>query len=199
MNTRNILCQQAVDSISKEPFSRFFQSFLSIFQTLLFHKLAKLDYNKNSLLACPWSNLHSFRPPFWVFDLRNPECSQIAFLGFQLDLFFFISFHFLWFKLPLRVFTLNLFFFFSFFFFLFLLARAALSGFQLWHVASLVISSIILLYYVGIDGTRKLFSIHLGEYQCPFWKSLFHNIRPFPIGWPFSTGVLSILRNSFEH
>ena len=117
MNTRNILCQQAVDFISREPFSRCLQSFLSICQTLLFHKLAKLGYKRISLFACLWSNLHFPRSPFWVFNPEIPFLVMSPFSSFQLDLYFSFSFfftflfHFLWFKLSFRVFTLNLFFF----------------------------------------------------------------------------------------
>ena len=118
------------------------------------------------------------------------------FSGFQLNFYFFF-FIFFWFKLPFQVFTLNLFLFLSFF--SLLLVKAALLGFQLWHVASLVISSIILLYYVGINGAWELFPIHFDEYQCSSWECLFHYIGPFLVGWPFSTGVLPIFGNSLEH
>ena len=133
----NILCQQAVDSISKESFNRCLQSFLSICQTLLLRKLAKPGCKKISLFACLWSNLHSPRLPFQVFNLSIPFTIEPPLSGFQLDLYFsfslFYFFIFLWFKLPFRVFTLNLFLFlFCFFFFSLLYTWTALSSFQLW-------------------------------------------------------------------
>ena len=115
--------------------------------------------------------------PFGFSIQEPPFVVKLPFLGFNLTstslfpFFFFLFsflFHFLWFKLPFRIFTLNLFLFlFYVFLFLLLLAKVALSGFQLWQVTSLVVSSIILLNYVGIDGTCELFSIHFDKYQCP--------------------------------
>ena len=120
MNTQNILCQQATDSISKEPFGWCLRSFLSTCQTLLFHKLAKLGYKRISLFARPWSSFHFPRSPFRVFNLGIPFVVKPPLSGFQLDLYFyfFLFHHFLWFKFPFPVFTLNL-FLFSFYFFFF--------------------------------------------------------------------------------
>ena len=88
MSTQNILCQQAVDSTSKEPFSRCLQSFLSMCQTLLLHDLAKPSYERNSFFACLGSNLQSPRPPFQVFNLGIPFAVKPPLSGFQLDLYF---------------------------------------------------------------------------------------------------------------
>ena len=93
MNTQNILCQQAVDFILKEPFSRCLQSFPSICQTLLLHKLAKFDCKRNSLFSCLGSNLYSPRLPFPFFNPGTPFCSQAALFGFSTwPLLFFSSF-----------------------------------------------------------------------------------------------------------
>ena len=90
MNTRNILCQQAVDSILKESFNRLLQSLLNKCQTLLLYKLAKPDYKRNSLFSCLGSNLYSPRPPFQVFNLGIPFAIKPPLSDFQLDLYFFI-------------------------------------------------------------------------------------------------------------
>ena len=116
----NTLCQQTIDSIPKKSFNQCFQSFPSICQILLLHKLAKLDYKRISFFACPWSNPHPFRPPFQIFNLGIPFTVKPPLSCFQLDLYFFLFHHFLWFKLPFWVFTLNL-FLFSFYFFYFFL------------------------------------------------------------------------------
>ena len=77
-------------------------------------------------------NFHYPRSPFRVFNLRTFFLGQVAFSGFQLDLFLFL------FGLnALSGFNLKLFFSFSFFFLFVLLAIAALSDFQLWRVISL--------------------------------------------------------------
>ena len=89
MNIRNTLCQQVIDSISKEPFSRCLQSFLSICQTLLLRKLVKPGYKRNSLFACFGSNLHHSRLPFQVFNLGILFAIKPPLSGFQLDLYFF--------------------------------------------------------------------------------------------------------------
>ena len=90
------------------------------------------------------------KPPFRVFNMTSHFLFSSHF-----------SSHFLWFKLPFRVFTLNL----SLFLFSFL-AKIALLGFQFWQVFLLMASSVILLDYISIDGTGELFPIHFGEYQC---------------------------------
>ena len=124
MNTQNILCQQAVNSILKEPFSLCLQSFRSICQTLPFHRLANFGYNGfYSSNALDQISILLDRP--FGFSIQEPPfVVKSPFLGFQLDLFSFFIFYFilLWFKLPFRVFTLNLFFSF--------LAKTILSGFQ---------------------------------------------------------------------
>ena len=127
----------------------------------------------DSLLWMPLINLLLPRPPFRVFNLGIIFVVMSPFRVFDLTSHFLFLFIFLWFKLPFRVFTLNPFF--------------------------LVASSIILLDYISVDGIGELFPIHFGEYQCSFWECLFHNIRSFPVGWPFPTGILSILGDPFEH
>ena len=138
-----------------------------------------------------WLPLINFlfpRSPFQVFNLSILFAVKPPFRVFNLTLFFFLV------LTALSGFHLKPFpFFFSF------LAKTALSCFQFWQVFLLVASSIIHLDYISVDGTGELSPIHFSEYQCSSWECLLHNIRSFLVGWPFSTGVLPILRNPFEH
>ena len=68
--------------------------------------------------SIPWLPLINFllsRPPFQVFNLGMLFVVKPPFRIFNLtshfSFFIFLFFHFLWFKLPFRVFTLNLFLF----------------------------------------------------------------------------------------
>ena len=69
--------------------------------------------------SIPLINFHPPRSSFQVFNLGIPFVVKPPLSGFQLDLYFsFFFLHFLWFKLPFQVFTLNFFFPFSFHFYL---------------------------------------------------------------------------------
>ena len=108
ISTRNILCQQAVDSVPNELFSQCLQSSLSICQVLLFHKLAKLGYYRIPFPVCPSSISILLDCPF-EFLIQAPSLSSSRPLRvFNLTSTFLF---FEWFKLPFRVFTLNLFLF----------------------------------------------------------------------------------------
>ena len=137
---------------------------LVLFEHMLNSAFSQTSEAWSSQDSIPWMPLINFlfpRPPFQVFNL---------------GILFVI-------KPPFRAFTLN----FSLFLFSFL-AKIALSGFQFWQVFLLMASSIILLDYISIDRTRKLFPVYFGEYQCSSWECLLHNIRSLPVRWPFSTG-----------
>ena len=85
----NILCQQVVDSIPKESFNWHLQSFLSICQTLLLHKLAKPGYRRTSPFACLWSNLYFPIPLFRVFNPKTLVAVKLPLSSFHLKPFSF--------------------------------------------------------------------------------------------------------------
>ena len=92
-----LVVKQAINSISKEPFSRCLQYFLSTCQTLLFTNWRGLVTKEFHFLLALGQISNLLNRPSQVFNLSIPFTAKLSFSGFQLDLycsfFFFIIFY----------------------------------------------------------------------------------------------------------